>query len=41
MENSPGLSAEVEVFIPELQAMAPDDAARRISRALDAWRPGL
>jgi sugar phosphate isomerase/epimerase len=41
LANTPGLSAEVEVFSDELRALPPDAAASRIRAAIDRWREGL
>jgi sugar phosphate isomerase/epimerase len=41
LENTPGLSAEIEVFSPELRAMTPDLAAARIKAAAESWARGL
>jgi sugar phosphate isomerase/epimerase len=41
LANTPGLSAEVEVFSDELRDLPPDAAASRIRAAADLWREGL
>jgi sugar phosphate isomerase/epimerase len=41
LANTPGLSAEVEVFSDELRGLAPDLAASRIRAAIDSWRAAL
>jgi sugar phosphate isomerase/epimerase len=41
LENTPGMSAEVEVFGAEFRGMAPDAAAERIKTAAQAWAKGL
>jgi sugar phosphate isomerase/epimerase len=38
LANSPGLTAEIEVFSEELRAMSPDAAAARTASAVKAWR---
>ena len=38
LANSPGLSAEVEVFSAELSSLPVDAAARRTATAVESWR---
>ena len=41
LTNSPGISAEVEVFKEDLRALPPDVAAARIAATVRTWRAGL
>jgi hypothetical protein len=41
MANTPGISAEVEVFGAELKALGPDGAAERIKSVTTAWAAAL
>jgi sugar phosphate isomerase/epimerase len=41
LENSPGISAEIEVFSAELRELPTDAAAERIGQAARTWREGL
>ena len=41
LANSPGLSAEVEVFSAELSALPVDKAAARTAAAMAKWRQSL
>ena len=41
LANSPGLSAEVEVFSAELSALPVDNAAARAAAAMEKWRNSL
>jgi sugar phosphate isomerase/epimerase len=38
LDNTPGVSIEVEVFSPELAALSPAAAAERVARALKCWQ---
>jgi sugar phosphate isomerase/epimerase len=40
LANSPGITAEIEVFSEELGALPAEEAARRTAGALRAWRAG-
>jgi sugar phosphate isomerase/epimerase len=41
LANSPGITAEIEVFSEELNGLSPDAAAARTAAALAAWRASL
>jgi sugar phosphate isomerase/epimerase len=41
LENTPGISAEVEVFSQEMSALSADAGAARIKTAAEAWAKGL
>ena len=41
LDNTPGVSIEVEVFSPELAALSPAAAGERVARALAHWQRTL
>lgn len=41
LENTPGISAEVEVFSEELHQLSPDGVGARVAQAVATWRASL